>query len=590
MLYYRPFTLTKKGDQIVSGEKASVIYPDVQKIFRDLYHLWIFLRIVSSNDPFLPTFSGWCVQEESKKNNIVEKTVLTYLPPINASVTNFSTMDKVFQTIQRCAEKAHMPYANLTLDVGAAMNAYKLLWNYPEKYKNIIIHLGDFHFLKEGVAMLGKLVSGSGFEDIIFQSGICSTGSLNGVIAGSQYNRCWSVHGILAESLERLLFERFIINHEVKSNQLKKMFKYKEITYDMLNTLSTLPEVLEIAIKFETFKDEVRAGKHGRTAQFWLVYYLDFMMNQHLLHSAIQTNDFSLRLCGLKGMMPFTFALDKQNYARYGSYYVHSLENLDITHPGCRELLEDKGISVQAQERYPCRTAIDQRGEQTINRDAKTSGGIKYFASDENSILKWTLNRAAQSKNTEALYTLAGVHHSDTIYKSTRPSEFLKSEKYVTSVIRVLTEEYINPFGDDLNKESLFNLSSGLQVDIVLAKRILDNINVGKKCYKDFIDNRLESENENIHNPIKRQNPSLFNVAKKTVTVKGKSKTDTVEVNRNVLNKLLAYSAKTGKTINFKETLSYPLSPVPLSLAHPDGTRRSTTKSALTDILIKYCD
>ena len=83
-------------------------------------------------------------------------------------------MDKVFQTIQRCAENAHMPYANLTLDVGAAMNAYKLLWNYAEKYKNIIIHLGDFHFLKEGFAMLGKLVPGSGFEDIIFQSGICS--------------------------------------------------------------------------------------------------------------------------------------------------------------------------------------------------------------------------------------------------------------------------------------------------------------------------------------------------------------------------------------------------------------------------------
>ena len=89
---------------------------------------------------------------------------------------------------------------------------------------------------------------------------------------------------------------------------------------------------------------------------------------------------------------------------------------------------------------------------------------------------------------------------------------------------------------------------------------------------------------------LKRQKPSLFTVAKKTVTVKGKSKTETVEVNRNVLNKLLAYSAKTGKPINFKDTLSYPLSPVPLSLAHPDGTGRSTTKSALTDILIKYCD
>ena len=66
-------------------------------------------------------------------------------------------------------------------------------------------------------------------------------------------------------------------------------------------------------------------------------------------------------------------------------------------------------LSVQGQEKYPCRVAIDQRGEQTISRDAKVSGGIKYFASDPNSILKWTLNRSAQAKHTEALYGLADI-------------------------------------------------------------------------------------------------------------------------------------------------------------------------------------
>ena len=62
------------------------------------------------------------------------------------------------------------------------------------------------------------------------------------------------------------------------------------------------------------------------------------------------------------------------------------------------ELIQDKGLSVQGQEKYLCRTAIDQRGEQMINRNAKTFGGIKYFALDPNAILKWTLNRSAQAK------------------------------------------------------------------------------------------------------------------------------------------------------------------------------------------------
>ena len=99
------------------------------------------------------------------------------------------------------------------------------------------------------------------------------------------------------------------------------------------------------------------------------------MQNQHLLHTAIQMNNSYLRLHGLKTMSQYFFAMDKQNYARYGSCYINTLENLDITHPGCRELLEYKGLSVQGQTKYACRVAIDQQAEQTINRDAKVSGG-----------------------------------------------------------------------------------------------------------------------------------------------------------------------------------------------------------------------
>ena len=100
----------------------------------------------------------------------------------------------------------------------------------------------------------------------------------------------------------------------------------------------------------------------------------------------------------MEKLLPLMFSLNKQNYSRYGSGYVNTLENLDDTDPGCRELIQDKGLSVQGQEKYLCRTAIDQRGEQTINRDAKTSGGIKYFATDPNAIVKWTLNRSTQAK------------------------------------------------------------------------------------------------------------------------------------------------------------------------------------------------
>ena len=41
-----------------------------------------------------------------------------------------------------------MPYVNITLNVGAAVNADNYLYN-ADTLNNVVIHLGDFHFIKE---------------------------------------------------------------------------------------------------------------------------------------------------------------------------------------------------------------------------------------------------------------------------------------------------------------------------------------------------------------------------------------------------------------------------------------------------------
>ena len=131
------------------------------------------------------------------------------MPPINASLNEFSTIFGFLTYMQKLCKELNMPYVKITLDLGAAMPAYKVVWNYPNISSNVTIHLGDIHFMKEAFAVLGMLIEGSGFEDIAFQSGISTTGSLNGVIAGTHYNRCWKIHQHFAEALERLLFKGF---------------------------------------------------------------------------------------------------------------------------------------------------------------------------------------------------------------------------------------------------------------------------------------------------------------------------------------------------------------------------------------------
>ena len=104
-------------------------------------------------------------------------------------------------------------------------------------------------------------------------------------------------------------------------------------------------------------------------------------------------------------------------------------------------MLKENGLSVQAQDRYPLRTSIDQRGEQTSNKDAKSSGGIKHFAGNEASVLKWTLNRPKQAENTSALLKMSGLDEAHSLYKPLRPSQVVKSENLIHNVMKVVEDE-----------------------------------------------------------------------------------------------------------------------------------------------------
>jgi len=119
------------------------------------YFIWTYLRHKNSFDQIIPNFKGWMVQvRDSIKTKHLVKTVETFLPPITAKVTEFSTIRTYLDYLQVLSKSVNMPYVNVTLDVGAAINAFKTIWNYPEHYKDIVIHLGGFHFLKENFQVI----------------------------------------------------------------------------------------------------------------------------------------------------------------------------------------------------------------------------------------------------------------------------------------------------------------------------------------------------------------------------------------------------------------------------------------------------
>ena len=109
----------------------------------------------------------------------------------------------------------------------------------------------------------------------------------------------------MVEMLERLYKKRFMNNGSVLPNEVRMCCEGIPMSSEFLAEDDTVTTFIK---KYEEFKAAIRNGKYGKTAKFCVVYYMDVLSNIIQIHHAVQTNDFGLRLDGLKKALPFCFA------------------------------------------------------------------------------------------------------------------------------------------------------------------------------------------------------------------------------------------------------------------------------------------
>ena len=282
------------------------------------------------------------------------------------------------------------------------------------------------------------------------------------------------------------------------------------------------------------------------------------------------------------------FPTNKRNYARYGTYYIEQMKDLPTTHPGAVEELLEKGISVR-RNNIGIGQSIDGAGEQTFMRSAKTRGGIKSFTSNDATYSKWVLSRPFQAKFVEALLDMIDKGDQGSHSKCLRKSEITRSEQRIVQMNDILTNTFINPFTTELDDEKLFNIASGCPIPDEAADCLLSIHERGKSLHANFR-TRLSGESElNFWDPVKNQEWKDFTISNRICKVDtSKGKTIAVKVQRDVLGFLLAKSQELETTVDLEEALKYPLSPIPLAIAHGDGQRRKTNKSVLLNYILTH--
>ena len=162
----------------------------------------------------------------------------------------------------------------------------------------------------------------------------------------------------------------------------------KSSFHDTLN----LPAVATIVAMFEEYLDFLRKD-NGPLSAFWMSY-VDIVGGIVLgLLRASREGDWLLHMTAIKHMIPWCFAYDKVNYARYLPVYHGMMSNHETTHLDVFTYFMEGGFSVQLGSQNPFgRILVDQTTEEKFNKDTKTPGGVKKFSLKQGAVSRYSQN------------------------------------------------------------------------------------------------------------------------------------------------------------------------------------------------------
>ena len=262
----------------------------------------------------VPDWSGWLSKTTEGRNTVTESRI-GYMQPIMHPIMDIATVKQCLQTSMDVTKMLQQEYTLVTMDMAAAKLAYNIIWGDRESYKNVIVNLGPFHTMCSYMGATGKMMSGSGFEDIVVEAQLCASGSIDQVMSGKHYNRSVHVHQRMLDALEWACFREHVnLEHGMESavvvSNLASQLSAENLQKAQQN------EDCEIFMKeYEQFKAAVREGKYGTTAQFWL-QYCDSVWTLLLFQETVKENDLDLFMNSLQKMCGLLFSADHQHYGR----------------------------------------------------------------------------------------------------------------------------------------------------------------------------------------------------------------------------------------------------------------------------------
>ena len=233
-----------------------------------------------------------------------------------------------------------------------------------------------------------------------------------------------------------------------------------------------------------------------------------------------------LHLAYIRQMLPWCFAYDNTNYARYMSIYYSDMTSLPKEHPQVHVFMGAGGFSVQTIE-------------ETINKDTQTAGGTRGFSLNPGALQRYYMTAEFRAMFLREMREMVGYAQGNNGHVDLQKSRMKKDEKDVQEMTDLLLNSWLNPFSDE--SQPLASISTSA---------------------------------------LKKQKLKTFTSMSKAKTIKkNKGEETVIRADRNLFARMIIIAK--SRQLHMQEVLQHLLGPLPSSLATSNGLSRKTNKAQL---------
>ena len=248
------------------------------------------------------------------------------------------------------------------LDQSLYALAKQIQGKWPEKYgeDKFVLMLGGLHIEMTAPKTIGDWLQGSGWAQALVQADIATVGTADSLHRATHVMRTRKAHQITAAALYIL----------------------QQHAYDHYTL--TCAEKGELPVGFEAWHDERK--RSCPQFQYWATAMALEVCTLIYVRSLTEA-DFAMYLNALIELVPWFYALDHTNYARWIPVHLRDMAELPKKHPDIYREFSAGHFTVQKTKRVFSAIPIDQAHEQN-NAYVKGDGGAVGLT-DNPSALRW---------------------------------------------------------------------------------------------------------------------------------------------------------------------------------------------------------